>query len=86
MTRKHAFLFFFNFDLMHVSSQVGFIFNDIFFDFFLKSQNSIFLFYLFDDLFSSFNIIFNSGFRVTTEPSAVLAVNYFFNKLIRFCF
>ena len=58
----------------------------IFFDFFLRSQSSIFLFFLFDDLFSSFNIIFNSGFRFATEFSALWAANYFFNKLIRFCF
>lgn len=86
MLRKHAYLFFFSYNFNNVFNHISFFFNEIFFDFFFKIDNSIFFFVLFDDLFSNFNVIFNNLFIYNFEITGLLAVNYFFNRLVRYSF
>lgn len=82
--KRQAFLLFFNYDLFYIKNHLEFVFNEVFFDFFLNSQDSIFFFVLFDDLFSTFNIIFNNRFRIFFEPKGFFAVNVLYNRLIKF--
>lgn len=59
MLQKHGFLFFFNYDNALFSNSLSFIFNELFFDFFNKAWGqSLFFYFIFDDLFSHSSVLF----------------------------
>src|SRR5690606_26340025 len=83
--KRLAFLFFFNYDFSVLDRDLSFVFNEIFYDSFLKGQygNSVFFFYIVDDLFSHFNVIFyRSNFKLRFIQSFVIAY-VFLKRLLR---
>lgn len=86
LSRKGAFLFFFNFDYAALDDGLPFIFNSLFRDvsFPLPLVESLFFFVLFEDLFSGFSsILFAASWSRWRLDHSFAAVVYFCNRLLR---
>ncbi len=88
MSKRHSFLFFFNFDFSFLNSSLFFVFNEIFFDFSCVAvTNSLFFFFIFDDLLSNYNsIFFRQYFRKLRLDLLFTSVVVFFNRLVRYSY
>jgi len=84
--KKHSFIFFFNYDMGYVITNSILIFDQLFYDFFLQKDFSIYLYFLFDDLCSNFNIILNNDFKYFTDFSGFMAATFFLNRLLRYSY
>lgn len=84
--RRACFLFFFNYDFSIVVTNFSYVFNEMFYLLALgrASLYSIYFFFIVDDLFSNFNIIFfkRRFSRPLLEPFMLASI--FFNRLVSF--
>lgn len=85
---KQGFLFFFNYDNAFFGNNLSFIFNELFFDFFNRSWGqSLFFYFIFDDLFSHASVLFfgQTWKKLYSNKFYPIAL-FFFNRLVRYSY
>lgn len=82
--RRYSFNFFFNYDFRILSLDLNNMFDSIYKNIFNPNRNSFLFFFVFDELFSNYNIILNYNFSLSLELSAFKAANIFFNRLLTY--
>jgi len=88
MLQKHGFLFFFNYDNALFNNSLSFVFNELFFDFFNRAWGqSLFFYFIFDDLFSHSSVLFfgQSWKKLYSNKFYPIAL-FFFNRLVRYSY